>query len=89
MGFRDLREFIEQVDNLGDLRRIDGADWNLEIGTITEVAAASPACPMVLFDKIKDYKPGYRIVTNLLHTNRRLALALGEPLDLYGVELVK
>jgi UbiD family decarboxylase len=89
MKFKDLRDFIREVDGLGALRRIDGADWNLEIGTITEVAAASPACPMVLFDKIKDYKPGFRIATNLLHTDQRLALALGESLDLHGVGLVK
>ena len=25
MGFKDLREFIEAVDGLGELKRIDGA----------------------------------------------------------------
>ena len=89
MGFKDLREFIDLVDSYGELRRIDGADWDLEIGAITEVAASSPRCPMLLFDKIKGHKPGYRIVTNLLHTERRLAMALGESPDLRGVELVK
>ena len=89
MGFADLRDFIRHVDDLGELRRVDGADWNLEIGEITEVAALSPGCPMVLFDNIKDHKPGYRVVTNLLHTERRLALSLGEPLDLKGVPLVR
>ncbi len=89
MGFKDLREFLEQVDSLGELRRVDGADWNLEIGTITEVAASSPACPIVMFDNIKGHKSGYRIVTNLVHTERRLALALGESIELKGMELVK
>ncbi|MFC1893166.1 hypothetical protein ACFLYR_03910, partial [Chloroflexota bacterium] len=89
MGFEDLREFIERVDNLGELKRIEGAHWNLEMGAITEVAASSPACPMILFDKIEDYKPGYQVVTNLLHTEKRLAVALGEPPDLKGVSLVK
>lgn len=89
MGFKDLREFIDRVESVGDLKRIDGADWNLEIGAITEVAASSPSCPMVLFDKIKGYRPGFRIVSNLLHTERRLALALGGPPDLKGVALLK
>ena len=53
MGFRDLREFIGRVESLGEMRKIDGADWDLEIGAITEVAASSPGCPMVLFDNIK------------------------------------
>lgn len=89
MGFKDLREFIELVDHLGELRRIDGADWNLEIGAITEVASSSSRCPMLLFDKIKGHKPGYRLVSNLLHTESRLALALGESPKLRGVGLVK
>ena len=28
----DLREFIDEVKQEGDLRIIEGADWNLEIG---------------------------------------------------------
>ena len=53
VGFKDLREFIGRVESLGEMRKIDGADWDLEIGAITEVAASSPGCPMVLFDNIK------------------------------------
>ena len=87
--YQDLREFIDEVEKLGELRRIDNADPHLEIGSITEVAASSSSCPMLLFDNIKGYAPGYRIVTNLLHTPRRLALALGLPLDMKGVPLVQ
>ena len=86
---KDLREFIEVVDRLGELKRVDGADWDLEVGAITEIIALKPSCPLLLFDNIKGHKPGYRIVTNLLHTERRLALALGLSPDLRGVQLVK
>ncbi|MFC2003192.1 UbiD family decarboxylase [Chloroflexota bacterium] len=89
MGFKDLREFIERVESFNELRRVKGANCDLEIGAITEVAAASPACPMLVFDDIKGCKPGCRIVTNLLHTQRRMAIALGESPDLRGVGLVK
>ena len=34
---RDLREWIEQADKLGELKRISGADWNVEIGAVTEL----------------------------------------------------
>jgi len=37
--YKDLREYIDAVDRLGELRRVDGADWDLEIGAITEVTA--------------------------------------------------
>ena len=89
MGFKDLREFIRRVDEIGELRRVDDADWDVEVGAITEVAARSPHCPMLLFDNIKGHKPGYRLVSNLLHSEKRLCLALGESLDLQGVPLVR
>lgn len=87
--YQDLRQFIDDVERMGELRRIEGVHPDLEIGAITEVAAGSPSCPMLLFDRIKGYRPGYRIVTNLLHTPRRLALAIGFPTDLQGVAFVK
>jgi UbiD family decarboxylase len=84
--YRDLREFIELVDQLGALRRIDGADPRCEIGGITEVAAGLPACPALLFDRIKGHRSGYRVFSNATTNVQRAALALGltptlRPLD--------
>ena len=59
------------------LRRIDGADPYLEIGGITEVAAALPDCPALLFDRIKGYPKGLRILTIATTNVQRAALALG------------
>ena len=89
MGFKDLREFIDTATRFGEVKSVQGADWDLEIGAITEAAASSPACPLLVFDNIKGCKPGYRVVTNLLHTERRLALGLGESPELRGVQLLK
>jgi 4-hydroxy-3-polyprenylbenzoate decarboxylase len=84
--YKDLREFIELVDNLGALRRVEGADPRFEIGAITEVAAGRPEGPAVLFDAIPGFPRGYRIFTNATTSPRRAALALGidpslRPLD--------
>jgi 4-hydroxy-3-polyprenylbenzoate decarboxylase len=84
--YRDLREFIDLVDKLGNLRRIEGADPRFEIGGITEVAAGQPDCPALLFDAIAGYPRGFRIFTNATTTPQRAALALGinpalRPLD--------
>jgi 4-hydroxy-3-polyprenylbenzoate decarboxylase len=84
--YKDLREFITQVDALGALRRIDGADPRFEIGGITEVAAGQPECPALLFDNIKGFAPGFRVFTNATTNPQRAALALGldpmlRPLD--------
>ena len=65
--YKDLREFIDFVDRLGALRRIDGADPLFEIGGITEVAAGRADCPALLFDSIKGYRPGMRVFTQRHH----------------------
>ena len=36
MKFDDLREFIDCMRTRGDLQEINGVDWDLEIGAITE-----------------------------------------------------
>jgi 4-hydroxy-3-polyprenylbenzoate decarboxylase len=84
--YKDLREFIELVDALGALRRIDGADSQFEIGGITEVAAGLPECPALLFDHIKGHGGGFRVFSNATTNVQRAALALGldptlRPLD--------
>jgi UbiD family decarboxylase len=84
--YKDLREFIDRVDQLGVLRRINGADPRFEIGGITEVAAGSPDCPALLFDNIEGFPSGFRIFTNATTDVKRAALALGldptlRPLD--------
>lgn len=80
--FSDLREFISSVEELGECRHIDGADWDLEMGNIRELALSKPNPPLILFDEVKGYKPGYRVLTNLFDSPRRLAFAMGLPLDI-------
>src|ERR1700674_2111525 len=74
--YQDLLGFISAVDALGALRRIDGADPHHEIGAITEVAAGMAACPALLFDRIKGFPPGFRILSNAVPSPQRAALAL-------------
>jgi 4-hydroxy-3-polyprenylbenzoate decarboxylase len=87
--YRDLREFIVEVDKLGALRRIDGADPMHEIGGITEVAAGQPDGPAVLFDNIKGFPRGFRVFTNATTHPRRAALALGIDTSLRPVDALK
>jgi UbiD family decarboxylase len=75
--YQDLREFIAEVDALGALRRVAGADPHHEIGAITEVAAGMADCPALLFDRIKGHLPGFRILSNAVTSPQRAALALG------------
>jgi UbiD family decarboxylase len=92
--YRDLREFIGEVDALNALRRIVGADPYHEIGAITEVAAGMADCPALLFDHIKGHRPGFRIMSNVVTSPQRAALALGidpllRPLDALRMWMAK
>ncbi|MSP40833.1 MAG: UbiD family decarboxylase [Deltaproteobacteria bacterium] len=85
----ELREFLRETERLGELKIVKGADWNLEIGAITEISALEPNPPALLFDDIKGYPSGYRLFTNMYQTQSRTALGLGLSSDLKGVDLVR
>jgi UbiD family decarboxylase len=84
--YQDLRDFVTQIDALKALRHIAGAEAHHEIGAITEVAAGMPDGPALLFDRIKGYPAGFRVLSNAVTSPQRAALALGidpalRPLD--------
>jgi 4-hydroxy-3-polyprenylbenzoate decarboxylase len=86
--FNDLREFISKAEEVGEIKRVDGADWNLEIGLITEIETSLPRIRLLLFDHIKGYEPGYRVAVNIFSSPRRVAMTFGLPEDLTGMDLV-
>jgi UbiD family decarboxylase len=83
----DLRFFIEALADLGELRTVDGADWNLEIGALTEIGADQNS-PALLFERIKGYPAGYRVLSNILTSQKLTALILGLSPELSEVELL-
>lgn len=89
MLFNDLREFIKEVEHIGEYKVVKGADWNLEIGAISELEAKSKTSSLLMFDEIKSYPAGYRVAVNLFTTPRRIALGLNLPLDARKMELVR
>ena len=88
MKFDSLREFIDACDKLGELKQIDKADWNLEIGALSEMLAEKKG-PALLFDHIKDYPAGYRIFTNAFTTLKRTALVHGLSTELGPLDMLK
>ena len=53
-----LRSWLEQADALGELRTIDGADWDLEIGGVADIVTERGSSLAVLFDSIRNYPNG-------------------------------
>ncbi|CAN0545313.1 unnamed protein product, partial [Laminaria digitata] len=90
-GYLDLRELIERFDEMGELARVDGADWNLEIGALSEtVAAADPGrAKALLFDNIPGYPEGFRVMSGAANAYKRLAVVLGMPDPENEMDLVK
>jgi len=86
VSYRDLRDFLAQVESFGELKKIDGMDWNVEMGAITEILYRKKAekSPALLFDRIKGYPEGYRCLYGMLNSPRRFALALGLSASLEG-----
>ncbi len=85
---RDFRLWIDEVEALGLLRKVNGADWDQEIGAITDVNVKKNKYSL-LFDKIKGYPEGFRLLTGALLDSKRVALTLGLSPTLSDLDLVK
>ena len=84
-----LRAFINRVQAIKELKQISGANWDLEIGAITEVSSSLSDSKALLFDDIVGYPKGFRVITNATGSQKRSALALGIDPLLGGLKLVK
>jgi UbiD family decarboxylase len=87
MEYNDLRGFISRVREIGELKLVEGADWDKELGAISEMMAERKG-PALLFDQIKGYPKGYRVFSNPCASLKRTALVLGIPLDMKPLEML-
>jgi 4-hydroxy-3-polyprenylbenzoate decarboxylase len=90
VSYRDLREWLGQVERLGELRHVEGADCELEIGAVADMARKECTIPpCLLFDGIKGYPRGHRLALGLLNSIKRVALTTGMPVDLPTMDFVR
>ncbi len=91
--YQDLRWFLSKVEELGELKKIYGVDWDVEMGGITEILYREKAekSPALLFDRIKDYPEGYQCLYGMLNSPKRFALSLGidPPKEVRLMDLLK
>ena len=83
MHYRGLRGWLEHVDKLGELRRVDGAHWDVEMGAVTHMLTETSrgSAPAILFDSVPGYPKGFRTLYGQLSSVPRIALTLGLPLE--------
>jgi 4-hydroxy-3-polyprenylbenzoate decarboxylase len=86
----DLRDWLTRVDAIGELTKIEGVDWNLEMGAVAEMIyhARPENPPALLFEEIPGYK-GFRVLSGMTNSPRRLALTLGLPDARHGMDVVR
>src|SRR5262249_48609517 len=75
MSYRDLRDFLSQLERSGELKRVRSeVDPNLEMTEIGDRILKSGG-PAVLFERPKGHT--IPVLGNLFGTTRRVALAMG------------
>ena len=89
MPIKDLREFIRALQDSGGIKTIEGASCELEIGGVTQIAADSAKCPALLFDAIKGFPKGHRVLTNVLANKARERLVFGVAQELSDKEALR
>lgn len=72
----DLRTWVEHMRSRDIVRDVLQADPYLEIGAITDLNAKNDKW-VLLFDRIKGYEPGFRILTGSLLDAQRVGYSLG------------
>ena len=77
------RGWLDVVDKLGELERVPGASWDVEMGAITHMLTEKSRgqAPAILFDNVPGYPKGYRTLYGQLSSIKRIALTLGLPLE--------
>lgn len=85
---RDLRDWLDVAREAGEVTDVSGADWNLEIGTISQINYRMPDPKALLFDDIPGYPSGFRLLTGSMSNSARTGLALRLGTDLSDGELV-
>jgi 4-hydroxy-3-polyprenylbenzoate decarboxylase len=62
--YEDLRGWIEEARKLGEMRDVEGATWQEDIGMATEMLHHTDPAPAALFDSVPGYPKGFRVLTN-------------------------
>jgi UbiD family decarboxylase len=89
-AYDGLRSFLAKCEQLGEITTIANADWDLEIGALTEtVAELIPEPPALLFDDIRGYAKGFRVLSLPTGSRIRMAIALGFPVETSKMEMVR
>ncbi|MGE3933691.1 MAG: UbiD family decarboxylase domain-containing protein, partial [Rhodospirillaceae bacterium] len=84
--YEDLREWLAEAEKLGEVRHVQGASWQRDIGMAAEVVLHDEKAPCVVFDDVPGTIKGSRVLCNFF-SGRRMNMTLGFPSELNKIEL--
>jgi UbiD family decarboxylase len=85
-AYADLRDWIDEADRLGEIKRLTGINWQREIGMVGAMLQRADPSPCAIFDDIPGIKPGFRVLVNFFG-GKRANVTLGFPAGLSKTEL--
>ena len=90
MAYKDLRHFIDILERAGELVRIPlEVDWRYEVsGWIRKADDMRPRGPALLFEKLRGYSSEYKLVSGLVGSYNRFAMALDLPTNASPLQII-
>src|SRR3954454_20191423 len=83
-----LRSFLAECEKHGEVKVIKNSDWDLEIGALPEmVSELIDEPPALMFDDIKGYPKGFRVLSVPTASRVRMCIALGLPVATPKMEI--
>jgi UbiD family decarboxylase len=86
MPFQSFEDFIRAADRIGEVKYVNGASRDQDVGCLTELFYEQDG-PMLVFDKFEGFPDGFRVCSNPVRSTRRTALAMGMAPDSSALEI--
>jgi 4-hydroxy-3-polyprenylbenzoate decarboxylase len=86
--YKNLREWLVQVEEMGELKNVKGANVEEDAGRIAEMLSHTEDAPAVLMDEIPGYQKGFRILLNTNGKRSRIAHTLGLDPNISSLSLI-
>lgn len=86
-SFFCLRDWMERAERAGELRRVEGAQAELEIGAISELNSKSRG-PALFFTEIPGCRADFGLITGSMLNEKTLGITLGTEENLSNLEMV-
>ncbi|GAB2863273.1 UbiD family decarboxylase [Actinoallomurus bryophytorum] len=88
-GPASLRAWLREAAERGELQSVEGADWDLEIGALSQVNYRRSSPKALMFDGIAGYPQGSRVLSGTVSNPRLLGSVLGLGWDRTDSDLVE